>query len=374
MRVPFAGVDAESNELLTELLPRIRSVLESAAFIGGDEVTQFERGFARLQQADYAVAVNSGTDALRLTMRALGVPRGGVGITVANTFVATVGAMVSEGLRPLLVDVGEDENIDPEALRRAITSDTVLLIAVHLRGWPARVDLLRELCAQRGVPLVEDCAQAVAATVNGRLTGTFGVAGCFSLHPLKNLGACGDGGVVVTNDAALAKELRLLRNHGLADRDTVVRWGENSRLDAVQAAALNVKLRHLPDWTQRRIELAEIYDEGLAHVPVVLPPRGPDRTHVFHRYTIRTPQREELGAHLAAEGIETAVHYPVPVHLQPAARAGGLHVAADGLPVTERQSNEILSLPLHPTLSEKQVRYVVERTEEFFDRAGAGAS
>ncbi|MEO3807446.1 DegT/DnrJ/EryC1/StrS family aminotransferase [Sphaerisporangium sp. B11E5] len=361
-------MNAEGRRLLSDLLPVLASVMESGTFIGGVEVDTFERRFARLHRVGHAVAVNSGTDALRLVLRGLGLPRGSVAITVANTFVATVGAVVSEGLRPLLVDVGDDENIDPEALRRAITPDTGVVIAVHLRGWPARVDVVRRICDEHGVPLVEDCAQAVGATAGGRPVGGFGVAGCFSLHPLKNLGACGDGGVVVTEDGGLAAELRLLRNHGLADRDTVVRWGENSRLDAVQAAMLNVKLRHLPAWNERRGELAAIYRERLAGLPIAPPPSGDDRTHVYHRFCVRTPGRDGLRAHLAAAGVETAVHYPVPIHQQPAAAGGGVLVADGGLPVTERQSREILSLPLHPALTSRQITYVAEQIHEYYDR------
>lgn len=366
MRVSFAHVDAENRVLSDRLTQRFRTVLDSGFFINGPEVAQFEHRFATLQQTRHAIAVNSGTDALRLALRALGVPRGSAGITVANTFVASVGAMVSEGVRPLLVDVGDDENMDPDRLRAALTPDTGVVIAVHLRGWPARADLIRDLCAERGIPLVEDCAQAVGATLGGRPVGTFGAVGCFSLHPLKNLGACGDAGVMVTDDDALAEQLRLLRNHGLADRDTVVQWGENSRLDEVQAALLDVKLDHLPEWTRRRVDLAERYRKGLAGLPLVLPPSGGDRTHVYHRFSIRTPHREELRAHLAAAGVETAVHYPVPIHRQPAAVGGGLTVADGGLPVTEQQSTEILSLPLHPAVSEEQVDHVVEQVDAFF--------
>ncbi|MBM9624165.1 DegT/DnrJ/EryC1/StrS family aminotransferase [Streptomyces zhihengii] len=368
MRVPFSQVREENRELMDELLPRLTEVLESGVLVGGDEVPRFERAFARLHGTREAVAVNSGTDALRLALRALGVPRGSVGITVANTFVATVGALVSEGVRPLLVDVGADENIDPEAVAAAVTEETGVVVAVHLRGRPAQMDVLRDLCAERGVPLIEDCAQAVGAVFSGRPVGGFGAVGCFSLHPLKNLAACGDAGVVVTDDTKLADRLRLLRNHGLADRDTVALWGENSRLDPLQAAALDVKLSRLAGWTKSRRELAALYDARLAGLPLVLPAHGPDRTHVYHRYVVRTPWRAELRAHLAAAGVETAIHYPVPVHRQPAARTGGVAVADGGLPVTEHQSGEILSLPLHPLLTEEQIDYVTDRITEFHHR------
>ncbi|WP_170301465.1 DegT/DnrJ/EryC1/StrS family aminotransferase [Saccharopolyspora hirsuta] len=366
MRVPFAGVAGENESLLADFLSPLSAQLRSGQFIGGGEVAAFEGRIAELHDVAHAVAVNSGTDALRLVLRALGIEAGATGITVANTFVATAGAMISEGLRPLLVDVADDENIDVEALDRAITADTRVVIAVHLRGLPARIGAIRDLCARRGVLLVEDCAQAILASSDGVPVGGFGIAGCFSLHPLKNLGACGDAGVVVTDDDELARELRLLRNHGLQDRDTVVRWGENSRLDSLQACLLNIKLSHLEEWTKRRRDLAQIYDEGLSGLPITTPVVGGNAVHVYHRYVIRTDQRAELQAHLRNSGIETAIHYPVPIHRQPAAGDGSVEVAAGGLPVTEKQAAEILSLPLHPALDERQIHLVVQEMNAFF--------
>ncbi|MFC9281148.1 DegT/DnrJ/EryC1/StrS family aminotransferase [Streptomyces collinus] len=363
LRVPFAHVDAENGRLLAAFATPLAQGLASGRFIGGDDVTEFETRFARLHGAAHAVAVGSGTDALKLTIRALGLDRRGTGITVANTFLATVGAMVTEGVRPVLVDVRDDENIDVTAVEKAITPETTMVIAVHLRGLPAAVHALRELCAARGLTLIEDCAQAVLAEVGGVPVGTFGAAGCFSLHPLKNLGACGDAGVVVTDDPDLAAEIRLLRSHGLRDRDTAVRWGENSRLDALQARLLNLKLDHIEEWTGRRRDLARLYDEELAGLPLTVP--AGDDGHVYHRYVIRVAHRDALRARLRTAGIETAVHYPVPVHRQPAALDGSVEVADGGLAVTEQQAEEILSLPLHPLLGEDQIRYVARRIEEF---------
>lgn len=364
--VPFAAVDVENAALTGRMLPKIESLLRSGQFIGGDEVAELESRFAAKHRAAHAVAVNSGTDALRLVLLALGIGRGATGITVANTFIATVGAMLSVGVRPLLVDAGEDENMDPAALERALTEDTEVVIAVHLRGLPVAIHTIREICVRRGIALVEDCAQAVLAMADDRPVGTFGIAGCFSLHPLKNLGACGDGGIVVTDDDALAAELRLMRNHGLRDRDTAVRWGENSRLDALQAALLGIKLDFLDEWTQRRRALAQTYDEALAGLPLVLPPNPDHATHVYHRYAIRTADRDELRAWLADAGVGTAVHYPVPIHRQLAAAGGGLRIAAGGLPRTERQARETLSLPLHPSLDLDQISYVAEQIGGFF--------
>ncbi|WP_406212053.1 DegT/DnrJ/EryC1/StrS family aminotransferase [Streptomyces canus] len=366
LSVPFAHVDAENGQLLATFAGPLAQGLASGRFIGGDDVAEFEARFARMHGTAHAVAVGSGTDALKLTIRALGLAHRGTGITVANTFLATVGAMVTEGVRPLLVDVRGDENIDVTAVEKAITPSTTMVVAVHLRGLPADVHALRDLCAARSLTLIEDCAQAVLATVGGVPVGTFGEAGCFSLHPLKNLGACGDAGIVVTDNPELAAEIRLLRNHGLRDRDTSLRWGENSRLDALQARLLNLKLDYIEEWTRRRRNLARLYDEELAGLPLTTP--AGDDGHVYHRYVIRVAHRDALRTHLRTAGIETAVHYPVPVHRQPAANDGSVDVADGGLPVTEQQAREILSLPLHPLLREDQIRYVARRIEDFLGR------
>ena len=371
--VPFANVDAENKALKHRLLLKLGEVFDGGAFIGGEEVEVLEERFAHLHGCDHAVAVNSGTDALRLVMRALGLERGAQAVTVANTFVATVGAMVSEGLKPALVDVGDDENMDADALAAAIGPRTQAVVAVHLRGLPADVEAIRHICAARGLALIEDCAQSVSASVGGQVVGGFGIAGCFSLHPLKNLGACGDGGMIVTRDGRLAEELRLLRNHGLQGRDTVLRWGENSRLDSIQAAMLNIKLDQLEQWTARRQYLAQRYDEGLAGLPLTSPPAADgQRTHVYHRYVIRLPDRDALRDHLAGSGIETAIHYPVPIHRQPAAARTTLALPAGGLPVTEGQATQILSLPLHPALRDEQIDLVVQEIHTFFDRGSNG--
>lgn len=363
--VPFPNVDLENGALIPEILPRLETLLGRGEFIGGREVAAFEERMAELHGVSHAVSVNSGTDALRLTLRALKIPAGGEGITVANTFVATVAALLGEGIRPRLVDVGADENMTLAALEEAIGPDTRVVVAVHLRGLPCAIGPIRELCERHGVPLVEDCAQAVTARVAGRPVGSFGVAGCFSLHPVKNLGACGDAGVVVTDDAGLAEELRLLRNHGLRSREEVALFGENSRLDAFQAAVLNVKLTHLAAWTERRREQAAHYDERLRGLPLVLPPVGEERGHVFHRYTVQYERRDDLRAHLERAGIQTAVHYPVPIHLQPAAASAPLVVPEEGLPVTERQARRIVSLPLHPALNTAQIARVADEIAAF---------
>lgn len=365
-RVPFANVDSENRDLVEEFLPRLDAQLRSGGFIGGDEVAAFERTIARLHGVEHAIAVNSGTDALRLSLRALDVRAGTTGITVSNTFTATVGAMVARGLRPLLVDVDDDENMALDALRRSITPSTGVVVAVHLRGLPARIEAIRDICHENGVVLLEDCAQAVLASSRGVPVGGFGAAGCFSLHPLKNLGGCGDGGVVTTDSTELARELTLLRNHGLQDRDTVALWGENSRLDAVQAVLLNVKLLYIEEWTKRRQDMARLYDERLAALPLVTAPTRDDAEHVYHRYVIRTDRRDELRRHLADAGVETAIHYPTPIHRQPAAADGGVTIAPGGLPRTEHQSRQILSLPLHPSLTEAQLGYVADEVERFY--------
>jgi dTDP-4-amino-4,6-dideoxygalactose transaminase len=364
-RVPFSYVDAENAALAVQLGAAVDRHLRAGDFIGGSAVTTFESSMAELHRARFAVAVNSGADALRLVMQAHAPSVEDVGITVANTFIASAGAMVAAGVKPLLIDVGDDENMDVKALESAVTPQTRFVVAVHLRGLPARMRTIKDVCARHGIVLIEDCAQAVLATEYGVPVGTSGAAGCFSLHPLKNLGACGDGGLVVTDDEALADDLRLRRNHGLRDRDSAVRWGENSRLDAMQAAILNVKLKHLRQWTDRRRWIASRYNEALQETHLRLPVTRSEAEHVYHRYVIRTPYRRRFREHMAEHGVETAIHYPVPIHRQPIEMLSGMEVARSGLSRTEQQAGQILSLPLHPSMTDEQVTAVAEAVRRF---------
>jgi dTDP-4-amino-4,6-dideoxygalactose transaminase len=289
-------------------------------------------------------------------------------ITVPNSFLATASAIALVGARPRFVDVRADGNLDPDQLHDAIDARTRAILPVHLSGRPAEMDAILEVARLHGVPVLEDAAQAVGARYRGRPVGSLGRIGAFSLHPLKNLGAAGDAGVLTTSDPSLARWLRSARNHGLVSRDEAAFWSPNSRLDALQAALLEVKLRYLDVWTRRRREHARFYRAALEGAVAV--PDDPEHVYcVYHTFVIRAPRRDALREHLTARGIETRVHYPVPIHLQPAAAALG-HAKGD-FPRAEAYSESALSLPVYPELQRAQREAVVEAIRSFY---GAGAA
>ena len=364
-RVPYVDLAGQHRPLKAELLKAAGEVIDSGQFILGPQVEAFERAFAALCGARHAVGLNSGTDALVLALRALGVGPGDEVITAANSFVASASCAAVLGAKPVLVDVRPDFNIDPAAIEKAITPRTKAIIPVHLTGRPADMDPLLAIAARRGIPVVEDCAQAVLAEYRGKSVGGFGAAGCFSLHPLKTLNACGDAGVLVTNDEKLHESVRTMRNLGLKTRDNCVVWSGNSRLDTIQAAMLLVKLKHLGAWTRARRENAAFYQEALAGIPGVVVPRDAvGEKAVYHTFIIQAERRDELKAYLAGNGVETAVHYPRPIHLQDAAAPLGW--ARGAFPEAERQSERILSLPVHPDLSRDQLRRVADLVRSFY--------
>lgn len=356
MIVPFVDLAAPNREVWPEASRRIEALVRRGEFVLGEEVAEFERAFAERCGTRYAVGVSSGTSALVLILRALGLGPGDEVVTVSNTFVATVAAIALAGARAVLVDVDEHESMDPAALRAAIGPRTRAILPVHLRGRPAPMRDLMAVADEAGVPLIEDCSQATGAHIGGRPVGSSGVAGCFSLHPLKNLAAAGDAGVIVTDDERLEDALRLLRNHGLRGRDAVERWGDNARLAPMQAAVLNAKLPHLERWNATRRALAGRYRDRLAGVPIEMPADHPG--HVYHHFVVRTDRREELVCALWEAGVDTRVHYPVPVHCQPAAQVACR--VAGALPRTERDAGRILSLPLHPHLAAESVDTVAD--------------
>lgn len=369
MQVPYVQLGAQHAGIKDEILARIGALLDSGAFILGEELATFERSFAELCGTRYALGVANGTDALFLSMRELGIGAGDEVITAPNSFLASASSIVLAGARPVFADVLDDFNLDPAAVRRAITPRTKAILAVHLTGRPARMQELLAIAHEQGLHLLEDCAQAVGATLDGRPVGSFGIAGCFSLHPLKNLAAAGDGGVITTNDDALYQHLLKARNHGLRDRDHCELFSYNSRLDNLQAAILNVKLRELPRWNERRRAIAARYRERLRGVGDLGLPQDRAGEHaVYHTFIVRTAQRDALKQYLQDHGVDTKVHYPVPIHLQEAAR--GLGYKAGDFPVTERQCATILSLPVFSELKDAQVDHVADTIIAFFQRRG----
>ncbi|MBC7227095.1 MAG: DegT/DnrJ/EryC1/StrS family aminotransferase [Thermoflexales bacterium] len=351
----YAGLKEEIDAAIARVLARGR-------FILGEEVAAFEEEFAAACGVAHAVGVASGTDALYLALRACGIGPGDKVITVSHTAVATVAAVELAGARPVLVDVDPRRyTMDPAKVEERITPRTRAVLPVHLYGCPADLAPLLEIARRHGLFLIEDCAQAHGARYRGRPVGSWGDVAAFSFYPTKNLGAFGDGGAVVTNDPALAERVRLLREYGWAQRYVSHIRGTNSRLDELQAAVLRVKLRHLESWNERRRQIAALYAEYLTELAgqgLVLPGEPEDSWHVYHLYVVRHPRRDALQAFLRERGIGTLVHYPVPVHLQPA--YADLGYPAGSLPVSETLAREVLSLPMYPELTDEEVRQVAE--------------
>ena len=341
----------------------IRRVLENGRYILGEEVLAFEREFANYIGVRYAIGVGSGTEALHLALAACDIGEGDEVITVAHTAVATVAAIELSGAMPVLVDVEADYfTLDPNQLEAAITSRTKAIIPVHIYGQPSDLGAIRPIARRHGIRVIEDCAQAHGATYRERRVGSWGDVACFSFYPTKNLGAIGDAGAVTTNDPELAGKIRCLREYGWTERNVSSMPGWNSRLDELQAAILRVKLQFLEANNNERRRIASLYDELLADSDLVLPRRREDATHVFHLYVVRSDERDDLLAQLRASGVGALIHYPVPVHLQPAYSA---RLSARHLPITERLAKEILSLPIYPELTDTEVQKVAAACERY---------
>jgi dTDP-3-amino-3,4,6-trideoxy-alpha-D-glucose transaminase len=365
VKVPFLDLAVAYRQIQSEIDAAVSRVLHSGWYILGQEVAGFEQEFAAYCGVPYAIGVASGTDALHLALRALGIGPGDEVITVAHTAVATTAAIELSGARPVFVDVDPITcTINPAQILAAITERTRAIIPVHLYGHAADMAPILKIAQRHNLRVVEDCAQAHGAQYHSRLVGSWGDVGAFSFYPTKNLGALGDGGAVVTSDPDLVARLRLLRQYGWRERHISDHPGFNSRLDEIQAAILRVKLRYLDAWNVARRQLAAHYTHLLADTPLTLPGECPDSCHVYHLYVVQTAQRDALQSHLEAQGIATATHYPVPIHRQPAyVRLG---YVPDSLPVTERLAQQVLSLPMYPQLRHEQVETVTQAITTFY--------
>jgi dTDP-4-amino-4,6-dideoxygalactose transaminase len=347
----------------------ISRVLEGGAYILGAEVESFERAFGDYCSVEHAVGVASGTDALILTLRALGVGPGDEVITVSHTAVATVAAVLATGATPVLVDVDPIfYTIDPARVEQALTQRTKAIIAVHLYGQAADMEAITAIVKRRGVRVIEDCAQAAGAGCGNRVVGSLGDIACFSFYPTKNLGAIGDGGMVITADAELAVRLRRLRQYGWDESRVTREAGLNSRLDPLQAAILNAKLPHLDADNERRRTIAGQYQKGLAGLPLAQPAVRARSQHAYHLYVVACDHRDALSKHLSGAQVGCAVHYPVPVHLQKGYAERAI-LPKDGLPVTTRLAARILTLPLYPELSDESVAYVIASVRGYYKAA-----
>ena len=356
-QVPFVDLAAQYSTIADEINETTSRIIQKADFILGREVRLFEEEFAAFSEARYAVGVDSGTSALELALRAYDIGPGDEVITAANSFIASALAISHAGATPVLVDVDPfTHTIDVTGIERAITSRTKAILPVHLYGHPAHMDPIRQLAEQHGLIVIEDACQAHGARYKGRRAGSLGHAAAFSFYPGKNLGAYGDGGMVVTNDADIRKRLEMLRNYGQEEKYHHLTQGFNRRLDTLQAAVLRVKLKYLEKWNAARRWQAELYHRLLAGTELVLPSEAVGAQSVWHLYVIRTEHRDKLKEYLASRGIAAGIHYPVPIHLQPAYK--NLGYKRGSFPVTEQYAQRILSLPMYAELTPELIEYV----------------
>jgi dTDP-4-amino-4,6-dideoxygalactose transaminase len=356
--IEFAGLQQQYNEIAEEIEQAVHRVLEGGWFILGDELEIFEQEFSSYIGTKFGIGVNSGSDALLLAVQALGIGNGDEVLTVSHTFISTVDSIVRNGARPVFVDIDPDTYcIDTAQIEKKITKKTRAIIPVHLYGNPADMTTIMDIAKNYNLHVIEDASQAHGARYKDIRVGSIGDIGCFSFYPAKNLGAYGDGGMVVTDNAELADKIKKLRNYGQPEKNIHDFVGVNSRLDEIQAAILRVKLKYLDKWNKRRRDIAGQYNLLLSELPVITPIEKEFAEHVYHLYIIRSGERDKLQQHLLQHNIHTQIHYPVPVHKQKAYRDLGFDVR---LPITERICDEILSLPMHPWLSEADVKTIVD--------------
>ncbi|KKU14537.1 MAG: Cell wall biogenesis regulatory protein [Parcubacteria group bacterium GW2011_GWB1_45_9] len=371
----FFDTTAQYKSIEKSIDSAAKRVFKSGIFIGGEEVRKFENEFAKFCGVKYAISVNSGTDALFLSLKALGIGKGDEVITTPFTFIATAGTIANTGAGPVFADIESDTfNINPELVEGLITPRTKAIMPVHLFGQMADMTAIMRIAKKYKLFVIEDAAQAVGA----RMAGSVGDLGCFSFFPAKNIGAYGDGGMITTNNKKLAEKLRLLKNHGSSPKDKYRNLivGTNSRLDSLQAAILRVKLKHLRKWNKARAEKAKYYNNALKNIDgLITPAITPNGSHVFHQYTLQLPStslrtsrsgqaRNALKKHLEKQGIPTMVYYPLPLHLQPALKYLGYKKG--DFPEAERAANEVLSLPIYPEITEKEQGKIVETIKNFY--------
>ena len=365
--IPYLDLKAQIKPLRAELDAAIARTIDNCSFCLGPDTAQFEKDFAKFCGAQHCVAFNSGTSALHVAMLLLNVGPGDEVVTTPFTFVATSWAISYVGAKPVFVDVDDATfNLDAKLLAKAITPRTKVVMPVHLYGQPFDIDPIRDICRKHNLPLVEDAAQAVGAKYKGKSIGTFGEISCYSFYPGKNLGAFGEGGALVTNNAEFAKRARSLREHGSNVRYYHDEIGFNYRMEGIQGAVLGIKLKHLDKWTRERQRVARRYSELLAGTPLQLPYQADFAESVWHLYVVRHPEREALKAHLDANGVGCALHYPVPLHLQKCYASLGYKTG--DFPMAEKAARECLSLPIYPELTDAQIQRVVEVVKGFFNK------
>ena len=358
----YLGQQFSDKDLILE---KIKEVVTRGDFTLGREVDKLEESFARLVGAKHAIGVGSGTDAIFLSLRALDLQPGDEVITTSFTFYATIGAIVTAGGTPVFCDIEDDFNISVARIKSLITEKTKAIVPVHWSGRPCEMNEMIEISEEFGIPIIEDACHSILAEYRGKKTGTFGITGCFSFHPLKNLNVWGDGGIITTNSDDMNSKIRLLRNHGLIDRDHCEVFAYNSRLDTIQAVVANHLLGKIEDITKARIAHSDYLDKGLSHVSgIKIPQRNSEIKEVFHIYSFMAENRDSLWDFLRQNGIDAKIHYPIPMHLQPAARY--LNYKKGDFPVTERVANQTISLPVHEFVQLKDLDFMILKVKEFY--------
>jgi dTDP-4-amino-4,6-dideoxygalactose transaminase len=349
-----------------EIFKEIEVLVKNCDFTLGKAVNDFEEKICSLTGAKYTIGVGSGTDAIFLSLKALGIGRGDEVITTPYTFYATIGAIVTAGAKPVFVDIKKDYNINPSLIEGVITSNTKAILPVHWSGLCCDMDEIMAIAQKHNLSVVEDACHTINAKYKGKATGTFGNAGCFSLHPLKNINVWGDGGFIVTNSEGMHDRLVLLRNHGLINRNECKVFGYNSRLDSIQATVANHLLKKINDITESRIKNAHFFDEELKKIPeITVTSRDPNIKHVFHIYVIKVKDRDRLQQYLIENGIDAKVHYPIPMHLQPAAKEWGYKEG--DFPIAESTCKSVLSLPVHEFITREQQEYIIKKIKKFYN-------
>ncbi len=362
MKIPYVNLSYQSSKIKNELVTIFKNFLIKGEYVGGKEVDKFEKTIATFTKSKYAVALNSGTDALTMALHMCGVRRGDEVITTPNSFIASTAVIVHLGAKPIFVDVLEDQNIDPSKIEKAITKKTKCIMPVHLTGRVADMNRIMKIAKKYNLKVIEDSAQSIGSKLNGKHSGTFGDFGCFSAHPLKNLNALGDAGYIITNNKNHYKKIKDLTNHGMTNRDKVKNFGYVSRMDNLQAAILNFKLISLNKVILQRRKNFEIYKKNLIS-KIFFPLEKKKEFNSYHTFVIQIKNRDKLKKHLLKNGVNTSIHYPIPIHLQPAAKTLG-YVKGD-FPVTEIQSKRIITLPIHQDLKKNEIVRICKLVNSF---------
>ena len=366
MKVSFVGYKQQYQELKEEMDKKIQETLKEGNLILRGDVEEFEKSLASFVGVKYAVGLNSGTDALILSLKAAGIGAGDEVITVSHTFMATIASIVHVGAKPILIEVGEDFDMDISKIEEVITSKTKAIIPVHLNGRVCDMDKIMEIAKKYNLIVIEDAAQALGAKFNGKKAGSFGLTSCFNFYPAKILGSYGDAGAIVTDSEEIDKKIRLLRDHGQETKTKIVCFGWTARLDNLQAAILNVKFKYLTGWIEGRREIAKKYTEALKDVLGIKLPPSPDSDNsyfdVFQNYVLKAERRDKLFNFLKENGIETLIKDPIPNHMQE-----GVGLSDFKLPYTEQLAKEVISLPMYPELTNEEVNYVIDMVKEFYD-------